>query len=342
MTIHPSTNGRIRISGIAATTAISLLWAGTARAADSITVYSGQHEQTVGKLVKDFTKRTGVEVKLRSGGEAEMANQILLEGSSSPADVFIAQNPPALEVLREKGLFAPVDPATLKAVRPGSNSPQGAWVGVSARAAVLAYNTDQVKKSTLPKSLLDLAKPAWKGKFGFATTETDFQPLIAAVTALKGRPTAERWLTALKDQGRVYEDNEALVAAVNRGEIATGVMVHYYWFRLRDEIGAKNIHSALHYFAPRDPGALVDVSGAAALKSSKKAKLGQRFLAYLVSKPAQMIVATTESYEYPLGSGVTTTKPLRPFASLRPPAVSVSDLGNGRASLRLLQDVGLL
>ena len=42
------------------------------------------------------------------------------------------------------------------------------------------------------------------------------------------------------------------------------------------------------------------------LKSSKHAADAQRFLAYLVSRPAQEIIATSESYEYPLGSGVTT------------------------------------
>ena len=74
---------------------------------------------------------------------------------------------------------------------------------------------------------------------------------------------------------------------------------------LRDEVGASNTQSALHYFAPRDPGMLVDVSGAAILQSSKNAADAKRFLAYLVGKPAQTIIATSESYEYPLRPGVT-------------------------------------
>ena len=314
----------------------------TTAGAGSITVYSGQHEQTMSRLVADFERRTGVHVDLRSNDEASLANQILREGSASPADVFVAENPPALTVLEQQGLLAPVASATLAKVPTRFNAPRGDWVALSARSAVLAYATKQVKASQLPASLLDLAGPAWKGRVGFAPTETDFQPLITAVSILDGKAAALRWLQGLKDNAKVYDDNEALIAAVNRGEVATGLVDHYYWYRLRDEVGASKTVSALHYFGGGDPGALVDVSGAAVLKSSAHAADAQRFLAYLVSRPAQEIVATSESYEYPLGSGVTTRRPLKPFSQLQPPQLTVEQLGDGRDALQDLQQVGLL
>jgi iron(III) transport system substrate-binding protein len=308
----------------------------------SLTVYSGQHEQTMVKLVAGFKQRTGIDVKLRSSDEASLANQVLREGSASPADVFVAENPPALTVLERKGLFAPVDAATLAKTPTQMNDPKGAWVAVSARSAVLAYNPDKVKASQLPGALQDLAKPAWRGKVGFAPTETDFQPLITALDTLHGAGAATTWLKGLKANGKVYDDNEALIAAVNRGEVATGLMDHYYWYRLRDEVGPSKTRAALHYFAPGDAGALVDVSGVAVLKSSSHAKEAQRFLDYLVSKPAQELIAASESYEYPLGSGVQTKRDLKPFAQLKPPNISVDDLGDGRSALQQLRDVGLL
>ena len=316
--------------------------AATVSKSGPITVYSGQHEQTMGKLVADFERRTGITVKLRSSDEASLANQVLREGSSSPADVFVSENPPALTVLEHQGLLAPVDPATLAKVPSRYNAPKGDWVALSARSAVLAYNTKQVTSAQLPTTLLDLAKPAWKGRVGFAPTETDFQPLITAVQTLDGKQAATDWLEGLKANAKIYDDNETLIAAVNRGEVATGLVDHYYWYRLRDEVGASNVDSALHYFTNGDPGALVDVSGAAVLRSSSHAAEAQRFLAYLVSRPAQEIVATSESYEYPLGSGVTTKRPLKPFAQLQPPHLTVEQLGDGKSALQALQQVGLL
>jgi iron(III) transport system substrate-binding protein len=307
----------------------------------SITLYSGQHEQTVDALVKDFHQRTGVTVNVRSGDEAELANQIVQEGSASPADAYMAENPPALTMLDNKGLLAKVDAATLAAVPAADSSPKGDWVGVSAREAVFVYNTNLIQQSQLPTSVTDLASAGWRGKLGIAPSETDFTPVVTRMIAAHGVAATTTWLQGLKSNGKVYDSNEDLVAAVNRGEVAAAVIDHYYWYRLRDEQGAGNIHSALAYFPIGDPAALVTVSGAAVLGSGKHHAAAQAFLAYLVSKPAQQIIATSESYEYPLVPGIIDTRVTRPLAAAGP-VDPAADLGDGSQALQLLQSVGLL
>jgi iron(III) transport system substrate-binding protein len=308
----------------------------------TITLYNGQHPQTTGLLVADFERRTGIKVLVRTGDEAELANQIIQEGSHSPADVFYTENSPALTALAERGLLAPVDSSTLAVPPKQDNSPVGEWVAVSARASVMVYNTNEISASQLPTHLLDFESPAWKGKIGYAPSETDFQPLVTAIVKLKGKAAAVRWLDALKKDGKTYADNESLVAAVNSGDVAVGLINHYYWYRLRDEVGVSHMHSRLKYFAAGDPGDLVDVSGAAALKQSHEPALAQKFLAYLVSKPAQTIIATSHSYEYPLRPGVSDPRLGRSLASLDAAPVSVADLGDGSKSLHLLEQLGLL
>jgi iron(III) transport system substrate-binding protein len=308
---------------------------------ESITIYSGQHPQTVSALVDAFRASTGIGVSLRSAPEGELANQVLLEGSNSPADVFYVGNSPALEALDEQGLLAPVAASTLSAVPTADSSPKGNWVGASARASVLVYDTGQLTPADLPASLLDLAKPEWKGRVGFAPSETDFQPLVTSVATLKGEDAAKQWLEGLKD-GKTYDNNEAVIAAVNRGEVAAGLIEHYYWYRLRDEIPADEFHVALHYFPRGDPGHLLVASGAGVLRSSDHSAAAQRFLSYLVSPAGQKIIATSDSYEYPLRPGVTNASLERPLASLTPSALSVAQLGDGQSAFRLLQEVGLL
>jgi iron(III) transport system substrate-binding protein len=308
----------------------------------SITLYNGQHEQTTAKLVAGFEKQTGIEVQVRSDDEDVLGDQIMQEGSSSPADVFYTENTPVLEDLQEKGLLAPIPASTLAAVPAKYDSTQGDWVGVSGRVSVLVYNTSQIKASELPGSILELAQPRWKGKVGFAPSETDFQPLITAISKLDGTAAAERWLKGLQANGRVYPDNETVVAQVNNGESTVGLINHYYWYRLRDEVGKSGMHSALHYYAPHDPGYLLNVSGAAVLKSSSHQAAAQKFVAFLVSKAGQEILAHSHSYEYPLGSGVLTAQPLKPFDQLQLNSVTIGDLGNGQAPLELEQKLGLL
>jgi iron(III) transport system substrate-binding protein len=308
----------------------------------NITLYSGQHEQTVDSLVKAFEQEAGVKVSVRSADEGTLANQMLQEGSDTPADVFFAENPPALNVLDEHHLLAKTLPSTLAKVDTAYSPTTGDWVGVSARAVALGYNTGQVKEANLPTSVLDLAKPEWKGKVGLAPAETDFQPVITAIIKQRGLDAATTWLKGLKNNAKLYDDNEAVVAAINRGKVETGLLDHYYWYRLRDEVGTGSIHSALHYFAPGDPGSLVTVSGAGQTASSNHPGTAQAFLAFLVGPTAQKIIATSESYEYPLGSGVQTAKPLRPFSDFGPSPLTIAEFGDGRQALDLLQQVGLL
>ncbi len=310
--------------------------------ANTITLYNGQHEQTTALLVAGFEKQTQIKVKVRSDDEDVLGNQILQEGSSSPADVFYTENTPVLEDLQEKGLLSPIPASTLAAVPAKYSSPQGDWVGVSARVSVLVYNTSLVKPAELPSSILELAQPKWKGKLGFAPSETDFQPLVSAISKLDGVATAEKWLKGLQANGKVYPDNETVVAQVNNGESAVGIINHYYWYRLRDEVGKSGMHSALHYYAPHDPGYLLNVSGAAVLKSSSRQAAAQKFVAFLVSKEGQEILAHSHSYEYPIGSGVQSAQPLKPFGELALAPVTIGDLGNGSAPLALEQKLGLL
>jgi iron(III) transport system substrate-binding protein len=306
----------------------------------TITVYSGQHEETTQALTSDFQKRTGVTVKLKSNDEASLAGQLLQEGSASPADVFYAENPPALTTVQAKGLLAPVDKSTLAQVPAADSSTQGDWVAVSARTAAFAVNTS-VPAAELPSSVYDLTTPAWKGKLGVAPSETDFSPIVTEIIKAKGTDAAKTWLEGLKANGKVYDSNETMIAAIDKGEIDGGIVDHYYWYRLRDEVGATKVHSALHYFKAGDPGAFIDVSGAGVLTSSKHKAAAQAFLAYLVSEPAQTIIATSHSYEYPLRPGVQSTTNLKPLDSIGTIA-SPADLGDGKPALALLQSVGLL
>jgi iron(III) transport system substrate-binding protein len=311
-------------------------------AGQSITLYNGQHEQTTALLVSAFEKHTGVKVKTRSSDEVELGNQIVQEGSNSPADVFYTENTPVLEHLREESLLAPIEPSTLAAIPARYSSSQGDWVGVSARVSVMVYNTSKISSASLPSSILALAEPLWKGKLAIAPSETDFQPLITAITKLDGATAAEKWLAGVKANSKIYPDNETVVTQVNNGQSAIGLINHYYWYRLRDEVGQSGLHSALHFYAPRDPGYLLNVSGAAVLKSSSHQAAAQAFVAFLVSQEGQKAIAHSHSYEYPLRPGVSPASSLTPFNQLKPTSVTLEDLGDGSAPLALEQKLGLL
>jgi iron(III) transport system substrate-binding protein len=316
--------------------------------AQSITLYSGQHEQTTDGLVTAFERQTGIKVNVRNDDEDTLANLMAVQGSHSPADVFYTENSPPLAFLQEKSLLSKVDPATLAHTPARYNSADGDWVGVSARVSVLVYNPSLIAKSQLPASVMQLTDPKYQGKLALAPSETDFQPIVTSVMKTYGRAAALTWLEKIKANAASHTvpDNETLVSEVNRGQVAFGVLNEYYWYRLKAEIGASAMHSQITYFAPHDPGYVIDVSGAAVLKSSQHQAAAQKFLAFLVSKQGEEIIGRAagneQSYEYPLGSGVTTSAPETPFAQLQPNSITITDLGDGSAAQGLLRQAGLL
>ena len=111
---------------------------------------------------------------------------------------------------------------------------------------------------------------------------------------------------------------------------------------MRAELGASNVHSKIAYFAPFDPGYVLDVSGAAVLHSTTHQAAAQKFLAFLISTQGQQIIAHSISFEYPIASGVTTAQPETPFDELQRTRSPFPSWGTGQRAISLLQQAGLL
>ena len=310
----------------------------------TITVYNGQHEQTTNALVAAFEKQTGVNVRVRSDDEDVLAQQITAEGSHGRADVFFTENTAPLVRLGEAGLLAKANATAVSSVPAADVPTDHSWVGVSSRVSEIVYNTNDLKPADLPTSIYGLADPKWKGKLSIAPGETDFAPLITSIAASKGDAAALTWLKAIKANAGSHQEanNEALVANINKGTTQIGVINHYYWYRLRNEVGAKNVHSALAHFAPGDDGYLLDVSGVAVMKSSKHQQAAQAFVSFLVSKEGETVLAAGDSFEYPLGSGAAPNPELPPFSAEKPKTFTLTQIGDGKNAVMLLQQAGLL
>ena len=308
----------------------------------SITLYNGQHAELTTLLVAAFEKKTGVKVQVRTNDSAVLADQLIQEGGASPADVFIAENSPELMELQRRELLGQLPQSILGEAPPSDSSPTGNWVGMALRVSSLVYNPSRLPRSQLPASLLDFAQPQFKGKIAIAPTDSDFPPLVGAVIAKHGEAAARDWLAGLKRNARVYQDEEAVVAAVNRGDVASGVINSYYWYRLQLELGKSAMHSALYYFSPSDAGAAVNISGAAVLKSSKQQKNAKRFIAFLVSKAGQQIIADSDDFEYLIRPDVESSSTLPPLDSIGHTSLSAAALGNGELAAQLIRKAGLV
>ena len=163
----------------------------------TLTLYNGQHAATGIAIAKAFQDKTGIQVKIRKGGDGQLASQITEEGARSPADVLYTEESPPLIRLASAGLLAKLEPETLALVEPEHAGGNGDWVGITARTRVLAYNPKKIDEKDLPKSLMDLSDPTWSGRFGFVPTSGAFLEQVAAVIKLKGQEEAEESIAAV-------------------------------------------------------------------------------------------------------------------------------------------------
>jgi iron(III) transport system substrate-binding protein len=332
---------RRTIAGLVSTVGVTAALTGCGSDADTLTVYSAQHESLVRAMLEDFTEQTGIELEFRDANDSELANQIVQEGEASPADVFLTENSPSIDVVDKAGLLEPLDEATLDQVGEQYRPDSGAWVGFAARSTVLAYNPADVAEAELPASILDLAAPEWQGRVAIAAGGADFQAIVSAVLAIEGEDATREWLTGLERNAEVYSSNTAVMKAVDESEVDVGVMYHYYWYRDQAEGGLIGDDVALHYFRNQDPGAFVSISGAGVLASSDQKEAAQRLVKYLTSAAAQERLADSDALEYAVGNGVASAAALPPLESLQAPDVDPGSL-NAPLVTELMQDVGLL
>jgi iron(III) transport system substrate-binding protein len=333
--------GRATVTALTVAGVLSGCGSDAAGDTETLTVYSAQHESLVRTMLEDFTAETGIELEFRDANDAELANQIVQEGEASPADVFLTENSPSIDILDDEGLLAPLDQATLDQVGEQYRPASGTWVGFAARSTVLVYNPAQLPEAELPASILDLADPEWEGRIGIAAGGPDFQAIVSAVLALRGEDAARAWLAGLERNADVYQSNTAVMRAADEGEIDAGVMYHYYWYRDQAENALQGDDARLHFFRNQDPGAFVSVSGAGVLASSDQPEQAQQLVAYLTSPEAQEKLAQSDALEYAVGNGVASAEALPPLDGLGAPAIDPGSL-DAPTVTELMQEVGLL
>ncbi|RWO60897.1 iron ABC transporter substrate-binding protein [Mesorhizobium sp.] len=321
--------------------AISLIASPVMAQDDGIVVYNAQHESLTNDWVEGFTKETGIKVTVRHGGDSDFSNQIVAEGAASPADVLLTENSPAMVLVESSGLFAPVDADTLAQIPNEYQPASGKWVGIAARSTVFAYNKTRLTAEQLPKSLLELADPSWKGRWAASPSGADFQAIVSALLQLRGEAATTDWLKAMKANFTAYKGNSTVMKAVNAGEVDGGVIYHYYYYGDQAKTGENSSNVGLHYFKNQDPGAFVSVSGGGVLASSKHPKEAQALLKWVTGKGGQDVLKTGNSFEYAVGKGAQSNPALVPLADLQAPKVDATTL-NSRKVTDLMTAAGLL
>ncbi|GAA1463885.1 iron ABC transporter substrate-binding protein [Nocardiopsis exhalans] len=305
---------------------------------EAITIYSGRDQELIDPLIDMMRESTGLEIDVRYGDTAQMANQIETEGEDTNADLFIGQDAGALGFLVQEGLLAELPSEITDQVPAEYRAANGEWVGISGRSRVIAYNPENV--DDVPDSVLDLTDPEWEGRVGIAPTNASFQAFVTGLRVIEGEEAAEQWLEDMvANDVQTFENNRSMLDGLETGEIDISLNNHYYWYERMKET-PDEVTSELHYLPAGDAGGLVNVAGAAITANASNPEGAQTALEYLLSDEAQGYF-TNETSEYPLADGVELGEGLPEVDALEQPDIDLSDLHSLDETVEMLREAGL-
>ena len=313
-------------------------------AADKLTVYSGRAERLIKPVLDEFTAKTGIQIDLLSSGTTELVNRLKAEGDRTAADVLITNDAGSLELARGAGLLRPlnmreVDRAIPSQFRASDNS----WVGLSGRFWIIVYNKTLVKPEEL-KSLLDLADPRWKDRVAIPNSGSEYlQAGVSVIRATYGDAKTKEFLQGLKDNAgsQVYQKSSQIVDAVAKGQVALGIVNHYYVYRHLVTQPSAPIAVFMPDQHEGGMGAIMNVTGIGIIKSTKHLDSAKLLVEFLVAQAGQKMFADLDK-EYPLHPEVRADPALIERKSFRAAQVPLTKLAELREpTLTLIEQVGL-
>lgn len=304
-----------------------------------VTLYSGRDVELIQPIIDKFTEETGIEVIVEDrGNSAATAALLLEEGDRTSADVFLTQEVGAIGELSKAGLLAELPQDVIDQVaprfQPGADN---TWVGVTGRSRVIVYNPELVDEA--PTSTLELTDEKWRGKVAIVPGNAGFQAFVTAFRVSQGEDAAKAWLEGMiANDAQIYEGNSAVLDAVDAGDVAVGLINHYY---LASQLDEREFTAQLVFPAGDDPGGLVNATAVGILKGAADNPSALKLVEFLISQAGQEYFVA-ETAEYPVRPGVANPAGVPALDELEGPALDLTDLDSLKATQALLTEVGLL
>lgn len=286
-----------------------------------------------------FTEDTGIAVEFLNGSDAELRERLQAEGESSEADVYMTVDVANLALAAEQGLLQPVESTELESAVPASlRDPEGRWYGLSERARVIIYNTDEVDPAEL-STYAALGDDAWQDRLCLRTSTSAYtQSLVASIIAHEGPEAAAAVVQGWVDNDpQVLANDTEIVRTVAAGGCDVGVTNHYYVARELAE--DPDLPLGVYFPNQGTTGTHVNISGAGVTRSADDVPQATRFLEWLATEGQSLFV--DGNFEYPVNRSVEPVPVLQELGDFRRDELNIGELGRYNAdAVQLLTDAG--
>ena len=283
-------------------------------------VYTSVDDVFARPIAQQFERETGIIVRFVPDTEETkstgLVNRLIAEKARPQADVFWSGDPVRAALLKTKGVTAAYRSLNAEGLPAHYSDPEGHWVGFSARARVLIYNTNLVPKGTEPSSVMDLLDPRFKGKACianplFGTTSMHAAALFQVLGDEKARAFFEGFTA---NGGSIVSSNGEVRRRVAAGDFAVGIT------------DTDDVHVALQEGKPvgvvypdtEGMGTLIIPNAVVLINGGPNPEEGRAFIDYLLSPETEQALAESEAAQMPVRPGVKVPAEVRALDEISP------------------------
>ena len=264
---------------------LSIVFGSVAHAAETqkLIVYTSMKESLIGALVEGFNNvHPNVSVDYQSAGAGKLMAKLAAERESGKilADILWTSEVPDFYNMKIEGLLEQyTSPAFPEVLNPFDDF-DGYFTAIRLGTLGIAYNTRLIKEA--PKEWADLTQPQFKNAFGIANPALSGTAYMSI--ALLQKEFGWEFFENLKKNGaRMGKGSGQVIDDTASGELVASLAVDYI---TNDKIG-KGAHLALVY----PPEILMAPSPAAIIKGTPNLEAAKKFVDFLLSREAQVIIA---------------------------------------------------
>ncbi|WP_127144878.1 extracellular solute-binding protein [Pelagibacterium montanilacus] len=295
-----------------------------------VNIYTTREPGLIQPILEAFTAETGIAantVFLQDG----IAERVMAEGESSPADILMTVDFGALIDLVDQGLTQSIESDVLESAVPEAmRDPEGNWFALSGRARIVYAARDLELDAITYEALAD---EEWQGRLCIRSGQHPYNTaLFAAYIAHHGEEAGEEWLAGLKaNQARPAAGGDrdgARDIAAGICDIAVGNS--YYVGRMKSGGGgaeqvawADEIDVVVPTF--EDGGTHVNVTGAGVAAHAPNRDEAIQLLEFLVSDEAQKLYAEA-NFEHPITETGEPHPIVASFGEIVPDTLSLTDI----------------
>ncbi len=297
----------------------------------AVVVYSSTDKEFAELIFRAYEQKTGVNVlPLYDTEETKTAGltaRLVAERARPKADVFWSSDTSRAVALVDQGVASPYVSPEAAAIPAPYKSATGLWTGFAARIRVLLYNTDKLKAAEAPRSILDLVKPRWKGRFAIANPHFGTMSFHAAALFVKwGDATATTFFRDLKANGAVIAaGNSDVKDRVSDGRVDVGILDEDdAVVAIREKRPVALIVTDQE--GPQPLGTPLMPNAALLIQGAPHPDEARRFIDFLVSAEAERILARSDAAQYPLHPGVPGPGLLPPLEGIRVMGVDYAEV----------------